>query len=67
MLLLDKDVVGPLMQERLGMPGVWEEFAKVWRECDKLWKTLFHVWLALAFSFLLLGLHIVFLHVLAGE
>ena len=66
MLIPDKDLLGPLMRERTGMPGAEEEFAKVWGEYGKLWKTISHVWLALAFGFLLFGLHIIFSHLLAG-
>ena len=66
MLIQDKDLISPLMQERIGMSGTGKEFAKVWGECGKLWKTLSHVWLALAFGFLLFGSHIIFSHILAG-
>ena len=66
MLLPDEDLISPLMQDKIGMLGVWEDIAKIWGEFGKLYKTLSRVWIGIGFTLVLFLLHLVFSHLLIG-
>ncbi len=66
MLIPDKELISPLMQERIGIPGVWGDIAKIWGEFGKLYKTLSRVWIGMGFILVLFLLHLVFSHILTG-